>query len=194
MPMTRRPFWTVWGAVGCVVLAAASVGTVRRPQTSPGPSEQYERRDVMIATRDGVKLNTMILTPKAATGPLPFLLLRTPYGIDGAQARLDTAYRELAEEGYIFVFQDIRGRYRSEGRFVMMRPPRDQGDRLAVDESTDTFDTIDWLLANVPNHNGRVGATGVSYGGWLTVMAMLDPHPALKAVSPQASPVILIVT
>jgi putative CocE/NonD family hydrolase len=94
----------------------------------------------------------------------------------------------LVDEGYIFVFQDIRGRFKSEGQFVMGRPPRDRNDPKAIDESTDTSDTIAWLLTKVPNHNGRVGMLGISYGGWLTVMAMLDPHPALKAVSPQASP------
>src|SRR5262249_53794484 len=86
------------------------------------------------------------------------------------------------------VFQAIGGRYKSEGRFVMSRLPRDRSGPKAVDESSDAYDTIDWLLKNVPGNNGRVGMLGVSYGGWLTVMAMLDPHPALKAVSPQASP------
>jgi putative CocE/NonD family hydrolase len=94
----------------------------------------------------------------------------------------------MADDGYIFVFQDIRGRYQSEGKFVMVRPPRDQSDAKAIDESTDTHDTIEWLLKNVPKNNGRVGMLGISYGGWLTVMGLLDPHPALKAVSPQASP------
>src|SRR5262249_8485459 len=86
------------------------------------------------------------------------------------------------------VFQAIGGRYKSEGRFVMSRLPRDRSGPKAVDESSDAYDTIEWLLKNVPNNNGRVGMLGISYGGWLTVMAMLDPHPALKAVSPQASP------
>jgi len=123
---------------------------------------------------------------------LPFLIHRTPYGpgLDPQGFRLALAgiYAELAEEGYIFVFQDIRGRYKSEGQFVMMRPPRVKSDQKAIDESTDAYDTIEWLLKNVPNHNGRAGVLGISYGGWLTVMAMLDPHPALKAVSEQASP------
>ena len=106
---------------------------------------------------------------------------------------MDTAgrlagYKELIREGYIFVFQDIRGRYKSEGKFVMMRPPRDQSDPKAIDEGTDTYDTIDWLLKHVSNNNGRVGILGISYGGWLTTMALLDPHPALKAASEQASP------
>src|SRR5262249_54984638 len=86
------------------------------------------------------------------------------------------------------VFQAIGGRYKSEGRFVMSRLPRDRSGPKAVDESSDAYDTIDWLLKNVPGNNGRVGMLGISYGGWLTAMALLDPHPALKAVSPQASP------
>jgi putative CocE/NonD family hydrolase len=98
------------------------------------------------------------------------------------------AYRELAEEGYIIVAQDIRGRFRSEGDFVMLRQPRDPTASDAIDESTDAYDTIDWLLANIPGNTGEVGMFGTSYGAWLTVMAMLDPHPALAAVVPQASP------
>ena len=89
--------------------------------------------------------------------------------------------------GYIIVHQDIRGRFKSEGQFVMLRQPRDPKDKNAIDESTDTYDTIEWLLKNTSN-NGRVGMAGTSYGAWLTVMGMLDPHPALKAVVPQASP------
>ena len=85
--------------------------------------------------------------------------------------------KDLADDGYIFVFQDIRGRHKSEGQFVMMRPPRDPKNAKAIDESTDTYDTIDWLLKNVPNNNGRVGMLGISYPGWLTVMELLDPAP-----------------
>src|SRR5262249_37662054 len=102
--------------------------------------------------------------------------------------RLKAALPELTAEGFIFVMQDIRGRFQSEGQFVMLRPMRDRKDPKAIDESSDTYDTIEWLLHNVPNHNGRVGIAGTSYPGWLTVMAMLDPHPALKAAVPQASP------
>ena len=102
--------------------------------------------------------------------------------------QLEGAIPELAKEGYIVVQQDIRGRFKSGGEFVMLRQPRDRKDGKAIDESTDTYDTIEWLLKNVPNNNGRVGMSGTSYGGWLTVMGMLDPHPALKAVVPQASP------
>jgi hypothetical protein len=96
--------------------------------------------------------------------------------------------KPLADDRYIFVFQDIRGRYKSEGQFAMNRHPRDRRDAKAIDESTDTYDTIDWLVKNVPNNNGRVGMTGGSYDAWLAVMAMLDPHPALKAVCEEATP------
>jgi len=145
----------------------------------------------MIATRDGVKLHTEIYAPKNATGTLPIILERTPYGIaddDKGYSRKLAAYEEMIPDGYIFVFQDIRGRYGSEGTFVLQRPLRDPKNPKAIDEGTDTYDAIDWLVKNVPRNNGRVGLLGISYGGWLTVMGMLEPHPALKAVSEQASP------
>jgi putative CocE/NonD family hydrolase len=143
----------------------------------------------MIPMRDGVKLNTEIFAPKGISERLPFVLLRTPYGISGGGARIHGDYlKDLAADGYVFVFQDIRGRFKSEGQFVMIRAPRDKSDSKAIDESTDTYDTIEWLLKNVPNNNGRVGMLGISYPGWLTVMGLIDPHPALKATSPQASP------
>jgi uncharacterized protein len=151
--------------------------------------QRYTTTKTMVAMRDGVHLNTAVYVPKDVKGPLPFIFLRTPYGIDGRPERFFQAYFEdLDKEGYIFVFQDIRGRHKSEGQFVMARNPRAKPDPKAIDEGTDAYDTIDWLLKNIPGHNGRVGMLGVSYDGWLTAMAMLDPHPALKAVSPQASP------
>lgn len=157
-----------------------------------GAATEFDKTDVMIPMRDGVRLHTEIYAPKHADERLPFLITRTPYGqgldAKGVNLMLGSAYVELAQEGYIFVFQDIRGRYKSEGAFVMLRKPRDKRDAKAIDESTDAYDTIDWLLKNVPNHNGRAGVLGISYPGWLTVMAMIDPHPALKAVSEQASP------
>ena len=151
-------------------------------------SQKYEKTNYLIPMRDGVKLNTDVYTLKNSSAPLPFIFSRTPYGIDNSGGNLNSYLKELAEDGYIFVFQDIRGRYKSEGQFVMSRPPRDAKDNKAIDESSDTYDTIEWLVKNIPNNNGRVGVLGISYGGWLSVMAMLDPHPALKAVSPQASP------
>jgi putative CocE/NonD family hydrolase len=149
----------------------------------------YTRTDQMIPMRDGVRLHTQIFAPGNVPEKLPFILNRTPYGIGNMDsARLSAALPELAAEGYIIVMQDIRGRFKSEGQFVMLRQPRDPKDKNAIDESTDTYDTIEWLLKNVPNNNGRVGMAGVSYGAWLTVMGMLDPHPALKAAVPAASP------
>lgn len=149
----------------------------------------YTKTDAMIPMRDGVRLNTKIFVPNITNEKLPMLILRTPYGIgDMSSEQLNAALPDLSKDGYIIVQQDIRGRFRSEGDFVMLRQPRDPKDKNAIDESTDTYDTIDWLLKNVPNNNGRVGLAGTSYGGWLTVMGMLDPHPALKAIVPQASP------
>jgi uncharacterized protein len=151
-------------------------------------AQTYTRTDHMIPMRDGVRLNTQVFVPDTGV-KLPFLLIRTPYGIGNLDSdRLKAGMPELAADGYIFVMQDIRGRFKSEGEFVMLRPPRDRSDAKAIDESTDTYDTIEWLLKNVPNHNGRVGIAGTSYPAWLTVMGMLDPHPALRAAVPQASP------
>lgn len=138
--------------------------------------------------RDGVRLFTAILTPKRAGGPLPIILSRTPYGTSGwgGTAGIEVGLRELADEGYIFAFQDIRGRYKSEGEFVMNRPPRDRSDAKATDETTDAWDTVEWLIRNLAGTNSRVGIIGISYPGWLASVAALDPHRAVKAVSPQA--------
>ena len=149
----------------------------------------FDRTEAMVEMRDGVKLHTLVYTPKDAKGPLPIILIRTPYGIDGrAEGNFRSYLKEMVGDGYAFAFQDIRGRFKSEGKFVMTRPARDPKDPKAIDEASDTHDTIDWLLKNVKDNNGRVGMLGISYPGWLTAVAMLDPHPALKAVSPQASP------
>ena len=173
-----------------ILIAAAAVGAAPgRAPRSAVPTAEFTTIEAMVPMRDGVKLHTVVYSLRTAAGPLPFLFVRTPYGVSGqARGLTDGSLDELVAEGYIFVFQDIRGRYASEGTFVMQRPPRDRRDPKAIDESTDAYDTIDWLLKNVPGHNGRVGMRGISYGGWLAAMAMLDPHPALRAVSPQASP------
>src|ERR1041385_6684794 len=150
----------------------------------------WNKTEVMIPMRDGVRLHTLVYAPKNAGGKLPFLMERSPYGFtEGRPDRaLETRYKQLGDEGFIFVFQDIRGRYQSEGQFVMQRPVHDRSISNSIDEGTDTYDTIEWLLKTVPNHNGRVGILGISYGGWLTAMALIEPHPALKAASEQASP------
>jgi putative CocE/NonD family hydrolase len=152
----------------------------------------YTRQEVMIPVRDGVKLHAAILRPKGSTAPLPFLMVRTPYGVDGnTPESINSQQPELAASGYIFVFEDIRGRYKSEGTFVMSRPMVDHhdpklGDPKLVDESKDAYDTVAWLLKNIPNNNGRVGVFGVSYPGFLAMAAGIDAHPAVKAISPQA--------
>jgi len=138
--------------------------------------------------RDGVRLNTRIFVPTDQTKPLPFILLRTPYGVGEMEKRLTSSLKALTADGYLFVFQDIRGKSESEGEFVMQRLARAPGDAESLDEGTDTYDTIEWLLANVTPNNGRVGMLGASYAGWTTIMAALEPHPALRAISPQASP------
>lgn len=147
-----------------------------------------QRTEAMIPMRDGVRLHTLIYTPAETKGPIPFLIQRTPYGMDPKAAEsIPKALPEFVREGFIFVHQNLRGKFQSEGEFIMIRPPRTDRQK-GVDESTDCYDTIEWLLRNVPNNNGKAGVYGVSYPGWTTVMAALDPHPALKAVAPMASP------
>jgi hypothetical protein len=178
------------------------------PATYPGlPSEMpakfepvtngfdYARRDVMIPMRDGVKLHTVILVPRGAHGA-PILLTRTPYDATKLTSHLpsthlgpilygyDNATDVIVEGGYIRVVQDIRGKYGSEGDYVMTRPLRGPLNPTPVDHSTDTYDTIDWLVNNVPESNGKVGVLGISYDGFLPLMALINPHPALKVVVP----------
>ncbi len=147
----------------------------------------YVRTEAMIPMRDGVELHVVILRPSDIAMPLPILLERTPYGVDDEDRKSLFARRpELARDGYIFVGEDIRGRYKSHGKFIMMRPLADHNNPAATDESTDAYDTVAWLIKNVPGNNGRVGVVGTSYDGFLAMMAGIDPHPAVKAISPQA--------
>jgi len=147
----------------------------------------YQRSEAMFPVRDGVKLHLVILKPADIATPLPFLVQRTPYGCDGTnRGSFSSGRPELAREGYIYVCGDIRGRYKSEGEFVMSRPNVDHSNPKAIDESTDTYDTVAWLLQNVPGNNGRAGFVGTSYPGFLAMEAGIDPHPAVKAISPQA--------
>ena len=141
--------------------------------------------------RDGVRLFTAVYTPKDTSQPYPFLLTRTPYsvapyGVDNYRASLGPS-EHFEREGFIFVYQDARGRYMSEGEFQQVRPyqPNKRGPK-DIDESTDTYDTIEWLLKNIPNNNGRVGMIGVSQPGFHVAASMIDSHPALVAASPQA--------
>ncbi|HMK85790.1 MAG TPA: CocE/NonD family hydrolase [Steroidobacteraceae bacterium] len=157
----------------------------------PGPdfSSLLDKEVVAIAMRDGVTLHTEIYTPKRRSGPLPIIYEVTPYGLSqdsrGYTVHL-RMYPELIAEGYIFAFQDSRGRGGSGGEFVTGGPLRDKSRPHSTDQSTDAYDSIDWLIKHVRNNNGRVGTLGISYGGFLVTRALVDPHPALKAASPQA--------
>jgi putative CocE/NonD family hydrolase len=147
----------------------------------------YVRTSVMIPMRDGVKLYAVILKPADIETPLPILLTRTPYGVEGTtRASFFAQWPYLARDGYIYAAEDIRGRYKSQGKFVMMRPLADGSNPKATDESTDAYDTVAWLVKHVPGNNGRVGVLGISYPGFLTMMAGIGPNPAVKAISPQA--------
>ncbi|HWT12501.1 MAG TPA: CocE/NonD family hydrolase [Allosphingosinicella sp.] len=173
--------------------AAAQRDEVARDFSPVTSAFDHERHEVMIPMRDGVRLHTVIVIPRALAGPAPIILTRTPYGADKATEQgtspraamvLPMADETLLEAGYIRVYQDIRGRYDSEGEWVMTLPPRGPLNRGRTDEGTDTWDTIEWLVDNLAEDNGRVGLTGVSYPGWLTLMGLLEPHPALKAAVP----------
>src|SRR5437870_2687727 len=125
-------------------------------------SQPFEKREELIRVRDGVRLAMLIFTPKNQAEPLPILMSRTPYGIGQSTSDgINRRYSDLVKDGYIFVLQDIRGRYNSEGEFLMNRPMRIKKDSKSIDESTDTYDTIDWLIKNVPRNNGKVGIVGV---------------------------------
>jgi uncharacterized protein len=150
-------------------------------------SDNLERSYVDIPMRDGVKLFTVILKPKDQKQPLPIIMERTPYGAQSGASAAASSYRELHKDGYIFVFQDIRGRFRSQGKFVMLRPTCVTKKPQCLDEGTDSYDTVKWLIENVVANNGRVGQIGVSYPGWLVNASAFNPHPALKALSPQAT-------
>jgi putative CocE/NonD family hydrolase len=154
------------------------------PAQQPSP---FERDELTIPMRDGVKLHAVALVPTGTRQPLPILLIRTPFGAD-REFRSDTLpprYRELAEDGYIFVTEDIRGRFKSEGEFVTTRAQNDPRSPRGINESTDAYDTIDWLVKNLAGNNGKVGVLGISYRGWLAALAGVNPHPAVKAISPQ---------
>ncbi|HEX6729307.1 MAG TPA: CocE/NonD family hydrolase, partial [Pyrinomonadaceae bacterium] len=192
-------------AISAVALLAfapvASAQTKNLPSETPQKFEptnhgfDHVRRSVMIPMRDGVKLYTVILIPKGARNA-PMLLTRTPYDAKSLTSHAessnlasvltgyDNATDVIVEGGYIRVVQDIRGKYGSEGDYVMNRPLRGPQNPTNVDHATDTYDTIDWLVKNVPESNGRVGILGISYDGFLPLMALINPHPALKVSVP----------
>ncbi len=158
------------------------------------PQADFIKREAMVPMRDGTKLYTVIFMKKGTTNG-PILLSRTPYDAKGSTSRtaslsvvdvLPIMYKEFVNDGYIIVQQDIRGLYNSEGTFVMNRPIVGPLNNSGIDESTDAYDTIDWLVKNVPESNGKVGTIGSSYLGFLTLASEIDPHPALKAAVPQS--------
>lgn len=166
-------------------------GKKEAPKGSPLWNQaRLDRQELMIPMRDGVKLFTSVYTPKDSSQKYPILIWRTPYNseplADNYTGRL-SIMTQLIEEGYIIVFQDVRGKYQSEGKFLDVRPynPNKKGNK-DIDESSDTYDAIDWLVKNIPNNNGRVGIFGISYPGFYSTMSLIESHPALKAVSPQA--------
>ncbi|MEO8501085.1 MAG: CocE/NonD family hydrolase, partial [Vicinamibacteria bacterium] len=192
------------------LLAAATLASQdaqAQPQYPTFPSEtpskfapvtdsfDHVRRDLMIPMRDGVKLHTVILVPKGARGA-PILLTRTPYDATALTSHTqsghlgpmlqgyDNATDVIVEGGYIRVVQDVRGKYGSEGDYVMNRPLAGVMNPTPVDHATDTYDTIDWLVKNTPESNGKVGILGISYDGFLPLMALINPHPALKVSVP----------
>jgi putative CocE/NonD family hydrolase len=196
----------LWQAVALVfcVTTTGSVLAQTAPMTpditgkkfvAPEPQRDFSKRVVMVPMRDGVKLYTVIVVPKGAKDA-PILLTRTPYNAARRAERMPNATRMVdampqgdsvfVEDGYIRVFQDIRGKYGSEGDYVMTRPPRGPLNKTGIDHATDAWDTIDWLVKHVPQSNGRVGMLGSSYEGLTVVMALLDPHPALKVAAPES--------
>ena len=170
-----------------ILLALLSALAQENQQSPPKPIFKFE--EVMIPVRDGVHLQTVILSPVDQHGPLPILFRRTPYGVpDKALEQMPPSMKELAQDGYIFVIQNLRGRFKSEGVFNLSSWV-DPKDPKATNDTTDAYDSIDWLVKNVPNNSGKVGMYGVSYDGLTTALTLLHPHPSLKAISEQASPV-----
>src|SRR5579871_2173614 len=176
------------------VLAAAfllAAGTAWGQEAAQGSAGKalFTWREVMIPVRDGVHLQTVILAPAEQKESLPILFRRTPYGVpEKAPAEMPTSWKELMADGYIMVIQNLRGRFKSEGTFELTSQVN-LADPKSTNETTDAYDSIEWLVKNVPNNNGKVGMYGVSYDGLTTALALLNPHPALKAMSEQASPV-----
>jgi putative CocE/NonD family hydrolase len=180
-----------WIVLCTVVLTSGVVSQNRLDAPEFDVKEHYTKYEYRIPMRDGVKLFTSVYTPKDTSHAYPFLIDRTPYsvapyGVDLYRTQLGPS-ADFDRSGYIFVFQDVRGRYMSEGKFIEMRPHIDEKkSNHDVDDASDLYDTIDWLLKNVPNNNGNAGIWGISYPGFFTSASMIDSHPALKAASPQA--------
>jgi putative CocE/NonD family hydrolase len=182
----RRVLW-----LAAAVSVMTAVGAGQQTGRSADLRARYTKQEIEIPMRDGVKLFTIVYAPKDASRAVPILMTRSPYGVgpygaDTFRATLGPGAAGYDRDGYIFVYQDVRGRFRSGGEFVEMRPALTAPGPADVDESTDTYDTIAWLLKSDLRHNGRVGLYGVSYAGFYAAAALPRAHPALRAVSPQA--------
>lgn len=187
---SRKMNWCVLPLI-FLILTTAQLDAYESISPESSIRLRYSKREAMITMRDGIKLHTAIYSPRDNSRTYPILMKRTPYSCEpyGQQAYPSSLgpSPELMQAGYIFVIQDVRGQYMSEGQFVQLTPHvSDKRSPQQTDESSDTYDTIEWLLDNVANHNGRVGMYGVSYPGFYCSAGMIDAHPALKAVSPQA--------
>ncbi len=180
-----------------VVLASLFTNTLHAQPSSDAKEKavaeikaSYTKYEYRIPMRDGVKLFTAVFIPKDSSHPYPIMMSRTPYSVRpyGADQYRDNLGPSplFNKSGYIFVYQDVRGRWMSEGEFVNMRPHNSSKSGTEIDEASDTYDTIAWLVKHVPNNNGKVGMWGISYPGFYSAAGMIDAHPALKAVSPQA--------
>ena len=180
------------GLIAAILLLGASGIALARPQAAPPPAasalaDQFTYTKVMVPVRDGAKLETVIIAPKNASGKLPILFQRTPYGVPQAlPPAIPASWKPLVADGYIFVFQSMRGRFGSDGVFTLSTAVH-PNDPKKTDEASDAYDAIDWLVKHVPNNSGKVGMWGVSYPGFAAAVALARPHPALKAVSPQAA-------
>lgn len=193
----KNPLCLRYVILAVAIFAFSVIGIPAQAPAAPNAQQElakyivdnYSKREVMIPVRDGVKLFTAIYEPKKTSERYPILLNRTPYTVAPYGSAMKTSLGPdplFAKEGYIFVYQDVRGKTMSEGEFVDVRPDIANTDNTKIDESTDTYDTIEWLIKNVSNNNGRVGIYGISYPGFYASAGSIDSHPALKACSPQA--------
>jgi putative CocE/NonD family hydrolase len=188
-----RPRAAATALAATLAVAAFSSASPARAQVATDPSLVFDRVEAMVPMRDGVRLETELYVPKGAKEKLPILLMRTPYGFSpdpkGFSQWLSRPWlADLVRDGYLVAFQNVRGRFKSEGVYTMEGAPRDRKDPRATDEASDAYDTVAWLVANAPGNDGKVGILGASIPGRLAAVAMLDPHPAVKAYSPQATP------
>ncbi len=178
--------------ISLIICYVAATSTLLIAQDNRYLEENYTKKEYRIKMRDGVKLLTSVYSPKDTTKSYPILIWRTPYNVEPYGEEDYTEYRRYSwdhfvKEKYIIVFQDVRGRFMSEGNYVNMTPYLTvKKSNKDVDETTDTYDTVDWLIKNIPNNNGNTGLWGISYPGFYTAMAGIDAHPSIKAVSPQA--------